>query len=189
MNNMTIHWIYEFHKVVPSEVVYLIAAHVGGYFPFPSPQKQRILQRHFQKRYCKTCGEYIRFDEIHRHYSRQKYFRYTPNFKKYLRVHELLYISKTNYKTTPNTPYDLIVIWQNTRAFYFSFRRCLNADRCVKLQSFRDVYFTDIGISSSACFWYLDEWNRMYPKMQYLDEIGFQFFEKDILWTPSLNPI
>lgn len=181
-------WNYHFEKRLPTDTVYAIAAFAGSMLPFPSPTKQQILQRHFEKRYCKKCGEYMAIHNTHRHSSRQKFFRYRPKYEDCLRVHEMLYISKTKYRMMAATPYDMIVIWQNTRVNYGSFRRCLNDDKHTKIHTYHDVYFTDIGISSTTFFWYVDEWNKLYPAMKYTtSDQCFDFREKDCLWTPSLN--
>jgi hypothetical protein len=184
-------WNYHFQKRLPTEAVYAIAAFAGSMLPLPSPNKIQILRRHFQKRYCKTCGEYMSVHNTHRHSSRQKFFRYRPKYEDYLRVHEMFYISKTKYRMVAATPYDMIVLWQNTRVYYSSFRRCLNHVKYTKIHSFHDVYFTDIGISSTTSFfWYVDNWNQLYPNMKYAKSHQcFDFCQKDYLWTPDLNII
>lgn len=183
-------WLYNFQKILPTDIVYHIVNYAGSPLPYPKFVKMMILHRHFQKHYCKTCGEYMSNNNRHRHFSRQKIFRYCPKYERNLHVHEMLYISKTNYRLTKHTPYDMIVVWQNTLAYYCSFRKCINMDRSCKIQSYRDVYFTDIGISSSASFWYVDQWNVVYPDMQYDDRFHrFEFRTNNFLWTPKLNPI
>lgn len=189
---MSFAWLDNFGNFFPTTIIYIIIDYVGSPIPYPSDKKIQTMVRHLQKRYCKVCGEYMSVYGHHRHYPRQKFFKYTPKYEQYLKVYEMLYISKTNYRMTKNTPYDMIVVWQNTRAYYCSFRKCLNTDKCCKIQSFRDVYFTDIGISSSSCFWFVDEWNRLYPTMSLKNNNRydkFEFTEKNVLWTPDLNPI
>lgn len=183
-------WIYDFQRIFPNDVANQIVKYVGSPFPETTRLKIQMILRHLQKRYCKNCGEYVSIHERHRHFTRQKMFRYIPKYERYLRVHDILYISKTNFRITTYTPYDIIVVWQNIRAYYGSFRKCLLQDRNCKIQSCRDVYFTDVGISSNASFWYVDEWNSLYPKMMYDDdEHRFKFQESDWLWTPNLNSI
>lgn len=157
-----------------------------GVLPMPERNKMVHLQKHFQKRYCRQCGEYIQLYEIHRHYSRQKMYRYRPKYLDYLKSAEMFYISKTNYRVTFHTPYDVIIVWQNTKASYFSFLHFLNNNKPTRLRYHRNMFFTDIGIISNSKYWLLDEWNSLYPHMYYNNtQFNFSPFT-DILWSPNL---
>lgn len=180
-------WIDALSLKLSSNVVYQILNYVGSPLPFPKPEHFYILQKHFMKRYCRICGKYMPLYNTHRHYPRQRYFHFRPLYMDKLKVAEMLYISKTNYKITPYTQWDVIIFWQNLKTSYSSFFHCINNDRIMmKLKCQRHIYFTDIGITSTNTFWYIDEWNSLYPHIKYRNDTGFDFREKDILWTPNL---
>jgi hypothetical protein len=95
------------------------------------------------------------------------------------------------------TPYDIIIIWQNTKAYYCSFVLCINSPNIKKIKEHRDVLFTDIGILSLAKFWLVQEWNMLYPNIrivlnsnnEYVVATNINKQHIDFLWTPNLqNP-
>ena len=175
------------NEKLPSEILFKIMRFQGGCLPYPSKKKMLILQKHFTKRYCKICGEYKILYSSHRHHPRKKYYYYIPKYQDILKIREMLYISKSNFKIHISTPSDIIVVWENVNPFYFSFKRCLKNEKYERLEYHRDMYFTDIGILSNVIFWYVEEWNRIYPNMKYdIDKDMFIFNETDILWTPEL---
>lgn len=188
----TTDFIYNFFQFLPTHTVYLVLSFSGSYLPSPSKRRMLFLERHFKKRYCRVCGEYIPMYDNHRHYPRQRFFKYRPLYENYLNISEMLYISRTNYRVTSYTQYDTIIVWQNTKNRYCSFRKCLQEDtsssssRITPVRYYRDGYFTDIGISSNVRFWFIDEWNEKYPMMKYLESNVFDFCEPNFLWTPDL---
>lgn len=180
-------WFVSLNKKLPVEILFQIMSFQGGYLPYPSKKKMCFLQKHLGKRYCKKCGEYIPLYHYHRHHPRKKYFHYIPKFKDCLFLRDMLYISKSNYKINVSTPSDMIIVWQSVKPFYFSFRRSLQNEKYNRVEYHRDVFFTDIGILSNAVFWFVEEWNRTYPNVQYcLDTGNFIFNETDLLWTPDI---
>jgi hypothetical protein len=180
-------WFVKLNEKLPTEILFQIMRYQGGCLPAPSNKKMIILQKHFSKRYCKYCGEYKILYGSHRHHPRKKYYEFVPKYKQVLKIREMLFISKTNFKFHLSTPSDIIVVWEDVKPFYFSFRRCLQNNKYDRLEYHRDMYFTDIGILSNVIFWYVEEWNRTYPKMKYdIHTDRFIFKEPDILWTPHL---
>jgi hypothetical protein len=153
-------------KNIPIHIYYIILSYIGS--PYPKYNNVHILKKHFIKRYCHQCGEYIPMYTIHRHYSRQKLFKYKTKYEMFLKIDEYMYISKTNYRITSYTPYDVIIVWQNTKSHYFTFKSCINNVKIKKLKQHRDLYFTDIGILSLSKFWIAHEWNYLYPHMKYI---------------------
>ena len=187
--SLIIHFFQE--KNLPDPIIYLVISYIGNYLPHF--QNKILLKNHFAKRYCHHCGEYLSFfSRKHIHRLNQKYFKYRTKYSVYLRIHKFFHISKTNNCFTPKTPNDMIVVWQNTKTHYFTFRQCINNPRKKRLKSHRDVYFTDIAILSLAKFWFIDEWNLLYPNMKFIhknDDYVITDFHRhiDFLWTPNLS--
>ena len=179
-------------KEIPVNICYIILSYIGC--PYPMYHNSKILHKHFSKRYCHKCGEYIPIYNTHRHFSRQKLFKYKKKYEVFLKIDEYLHVSRTNYRITSYTPYDIIIVWQNTKSYYFSFKSCINNIKIKKLKQHRDIYFTDIGILSLSKFWIIHEWNFLYPHIKFIlnDKQEYVIDTKcykniDFLWTPNLS--
>ena len=108
------------NEKLPSEILFKIMRFQGGCLPYPSKKKMLILQKHFTKRYCKICGEYKILYSSHRHHPRKKYYYYIPKYQDILKIREMLYISKSNFKIQN-------CFWENIIMidFFYFIERCV----------------------------------------------------------------
>jgi hypothetical protein len=176
--------------------------------------KMLKLIQHFEKRYCKICGEYIDYpiknnDYTPKHLHTRNFLKYSKkynfhiinpiphiSFQKFNKIN-CVSVSCYNILLYRNSnQYLKLVMRINSPLYFFNFKRMLNSNRKIKLLQFINLYCLNIFMNQHS---YLIEdfeknyklnnvhhYNRIQTDYCIYDKLSYLFSLKSIFYNISL---